>query len=161
MTNIHNPGFWFNLALLTIGLSVMAVAFKYGIFANSRPGPGLFPFLAGGLMTISSLAGFRPRAANEVEPAEADIKGIVLAMRIAGFVTTLVLAVVLAHPIGLLLSVLLMMLLVGIVCSDTGFELCFVMRLGFVSVLFVLACHVFFKLLLNVPVLEGPLDRFF
>lgn len=159
MLNLKRADFWFNTALLLIGVSVVCYGLYYGLFAGRRPGPGLFPFLAGLLMTLASLAGFGSVVSAPEAAEEPPSRGLII--RMAVFVAAIVGLLAIAEPLGLLLAVFMMMVAVGVTCSDWPLNPRFLVRIVFVSAAFSLVCHLFFKLALRIPVLEGPFDALF
>ena len=81
-----------------------------------------------------------------------------LLIRIGVIVAAMLFVVVLAEPFGLLLATTAMMIAVGITCSDAPRSYGVVARVVAVSIVFGTLSHLFFKVLLRVPVLEGPVD---
>jgi hypothetical protein len=155
MARAKRVEFAFNLFLFVIGISVVAYGLYYGISDRSRPGPGLFPFLSGLLMALASVVRLFSAAAP-IESEEPTDYGLLI--RVGVIVAIMVCVVVLAEPLGLLLATIAMMTAIGIACGDTPRTYRFAAGAMAVAIVFGILNHLFFKLLLRVPLLEGPFD---
>lgn len=153
MARFRNIEFLFALFLCGVGLAVAIAAARHGIIQRGRPGAGAFPFLAGCLMILASL--LSAARAGRSESHEAGQAGIYLRIGLINLV--MIGLFILAEPLGLYLGCAAMMILVGLVCSDPGQRT--VGRLGRLALLAFVgagAIHLFFRLFLRVPLLEGP-----
>lgn len=145
----------FAILLFLLGLYVAVTAFGMGLWVRGVPGPGFFPILAALLMTGLSarliLRQFSGRAllSGRVPPR---ILGNTI-----GFVLALIGFVVLTPLLGIFLSSLLMMPVIGILASDKpALRRPYLVQLGLTCIGTALLCQLLFGIVLDVPLPTGP-----
>lgn len=155
MARFRNAESLFSLFLLLVGTGVLSYASYSGILERGRPGPGMFPFLAGLLMAAASAGSlWKAYAGGEAEPRGESVD-LGMVGRIALILAAMIGLVLLAEPLGLLIASTAMMVLIGLTCRAEPLNRRFVGNVIVVSILFGIANHLFFKYFLKVPLPEG------
>jgi len=135
------------------GLWVTVEAFRYGLTSNIGPGSGLFPFIAGSLMTFLSVANL-VRALNGSEALKdyVAMQEIVPILAISGLG---LFYLWLSRFLGVFLPLPFFLVSVSL-CVEWRPEARWIMSILAAAVAFSALCYLVFVRALNVPIPRGP-----
>ncbi|TEA79963.1 tripartite tricarboxylate transporter TctB family protein [Allopusillimonas ginsengisoli] len=156
MPNIKNPELLFSFCLLIAGLLILHYSLFYFILSDDESGPGIFPFISGLLILISSAvniwSSWRATSSEDLNIEGRSDIGLIAIM-----VASLMCLVAMAESLGLFLCTIIMMIVVGICCADKKMRFYRKIWLASVLIIFGVVTHLFFTWFLNVPLPKGIL----
>jgi hypothetical protein len=140
----------FTICMLALGLFVTVSAWNYGLYREAVPGPGFFPVISGLMMTLLA-AGILIRDLAGRERLEGDIPRAVI-FGIAG-VTAAILAFVYIAPVtGMAIAAGIAIAVIGYLTEEPLRKgATFTVKLVALSVATILACHILFGVIIDVP----------
>jgi hypothetical protein len=146
----------FAALLLLTGVYITVAAWRYGLYRDSVPGPGFFPFGAGTALTLLSAA-ILVRSFRDATTLGGRVAGSIL-LSVLGLIVAMSAFTLVAPVLGISLSAFAAMVWIGWVSEEHHKRnRAFLIRLALTSAAVTLVCHLIFSTLIGIPLIRGPL----